>query len=148
MLCGSFRSGLSHFVNQTAGHATLGRRARDGLSREFVQLFGSAPQLFKNVDPGVGGRAARMRQHDAVILLDGRHDLVLDSAQISDHSSVSMFLQENPPSQRDKSFRLSDRSGTVADVFYVLGLTVKLLLPILEDRPDRIDGEKLGRLQN
>jgi hypothetical protein len=136
MLCGSSRSRLAYFVNQTAGHATLRRRACNGLSREFAQLFGVDPQLFNDVDPRASlvVVVALMSQHDGMILLDRRPGVFSIQLAISDHASVLNVLQEKPPSRRDKNLRLSDRSGTVAVVFYVLGLTVKLLLPILEDR--------------
>jgi hypothetical protein len=94
-----------------------------------------------NVDLDESVVVALVRQHDGVILLDRR------PRNLPPLVGVDVLL-ENPPSRRDKSSRLSDRSGTVADVFDVLGVTVKLLLPIFEDRSDRIDGERLGRLQN
>jgi hypothetical protein len=148
-LRGSQRSGLSHFVNQGAGLITSGGRLFSGLSREFAQLFGIDPQFFKRLDPDASLVVVveLVRQHDAVILLDGRPGVSDSTRNLGPLFGVDV-LYENPPSRRDKSFRLSDRSGTVGNVFDVLGLMVKLLLPILEDRSDGIDGERLGRVQN
>jgi hypothetical protein len=101
------------------------------------------------VDPGASlvVVVALVRQHDAVILLDRLACSDFSVRNLGPLVGVDV-PQENPPSRRDKSLRLRDRSGSVADVFYMLGLTVKLLLSILEDRPDRIDSERCGRLQN
>jgi hypothetical protein len=148
-LCGSFRPGLAHFLDQGVSLPTSGGCTFSRLFCEFAQYCGSTPQFFNDVDRRESFVVvALVRRHDAVILLDGRRDRVVGSARNLGPLVGVDVLQENPPSRRHKSFCFSDRGGTVAKVLYVLGLTVKLLLPILENRPDRIDGERLGRLQN